>query len=405
MSALPSFQSLSPMPITSSAKPVILTTGIALAGSALVAVAGSGSPLSLLSAAALSISGLLGGLYLRREQRLQLAMVQETGERAEEHTRESRGNYLDSLHRLCDALLPRWQGHINSSRQQTESAVDGLIQEFQEISDKLSAAVLDSHQAAAGIADGEAGMLGVIDSSRTDLLALVTSLQAALDSKQGLLIEIRKLGSFTGELQSMAEEVAKIAGQTNLLALNAAIEAARAGEHGRGFAVVAGEVGKLSNLSGDIGKSIRQKVEAVGNAIAATLSAADSLSDKDGSSINQAEAVIQQVIGDFNSAATTLTQVASRLEQDSDDVRKQVDNILVNLQFQDRTNQILTAVENDITLLNRRLAKEQQAIDNDSAPTPFEVNQWLQRFEAVYTTREQFDPGKDSAAQSDITFF
>ncbi|HJW25000.1 MAG TPA: methyl-accepting chemotaxis protein [Rhodocyclaceae bacterium] len=384
-----------------------MTTGIAVAGGILTALAGNGSLPALLSALALAACGLMAGLHLRRDLGLRLAAAPPTGANDARVARHD--GYLDSLHRLCDALLPRWRNHINSSRQQTESAIGELVQEFQHISQRLSAAISDSRQAAGGIADDKDGMLGVIESSRRELLALVTSLGSALETKQALLVEIRRLGSFTGELETMAEEVGNIAGQTNLLALNAAIEAARAGEQGRGFAVVADEVRKLSTLSGSIGKSIRQKVETVSSAITATLSAADSLSEKDGNTISQAESVIQQVLGDFNQAAGTLAQVSGRLEQNSEDVRRQVDAILINLQFQDRISQILTAVENDIDRFGQRVGNEQHAIAGGGSPGQLDVDEWLRRFESQYSTTEQFDPSKTKdrgrAAESDITFF
>ena len=122
--------------------------------------------------------------------------------------------------------------------------------------------------------------MALFRASQDDLNAIIASLRSALEEKEALLKSVFELSAFTDELQKMAEDVGNIAGQTNLLALNAAIEAARAGEAGRGFAVVADEVRKLSNMSGETGKKISEKVGAVNQAIAATLVTASTRSSR-----------------------------------------------------------------------------------------------------------------------------
>ena len=46
-----------------------------------------------------------------------------------------------------------------------------------------------------------------------------------------------------------------------MLSLNASIESARAGDAGRGFAIVSSEIGKLTQNSGEINKSIKKTLK------------------------------------------------------------------------------------------------------------------------------------------------
>ncbi|OHC68154.1 MAG: hypothetical protein A2045_10740 [Rhodocyclales bacterium GWA2_65_20] len=306
------------------------------------------------------------------------------------------------MHRVAQAALPRWLHHIGLSRSQTEAAATGLTAEFRTILARLDQA-LEGSRVVSG--DG-GGMGGVIAGARQELAGMLQALQATLAEKQQMLQAVSHLETVTEELKRMAAAVADIAKQTNLLALNAAIEAARAGESGRGFAVVADEVRKLSDLSGSTGQQIRDKVEAANATMAAALNAAARMSQSDQILVADSEAAIGRVLGSFNAAATTLAAASRRLEEDSDAVRAQVEDVIVNLQFQDRVSQILAAVSGDVGRLDARLGEDAGQLAAGARPQPFDVDGWMQELEKTYTTLEQHAPGAaTAAAPTAITFF
>ena len=130
----------------------------------------------------------------------------------------------------------------------------------------------------------------------------------------------------------MAEDVAKIASQTNLLALNAAIEAARAGEAGRGFSVVADEVRKLSNLSGETGTRITEKVRIMGGSMQQMVERAEHLSSLEQGKIEQAGAIVNRVLGVLAGGVAQLELRVEELQHSSRHVEQAVTQVLVDLQ-------------------------------------------------------------------------
>lgn len=73
--------------------------------------------------------------------------------------------------------------------------------------------------------------------------------------------EVREARNLIEELNQKSLSLDKIESSQKMLSLNASIESARAGDAGRGFAIVASEIGKLTQNSGEINKSIKKTLK------------------------------------------------------------------------------------------------------------------------------------------------
>ncbi|AZF15632.1 methyl-accepting chemotaxis protein [Pseudomonas sp. R3-18-08] len=317
---------------------------------------------------------------------------------------------MDSRAQLDEVLLgamPIWAKQVESSRQQTEDAIVSLANRFTGIAARLQDTVQASQQAA-GELDGKAadGALEVLARSDSELSQVINSLKATQTSRDQTLAQVRSLTAYTGELRTMAADVAAIAAQTNLLALNAAIEAARAGEAGRGFAVVADAVRSLSSKSSETGQQMSAKVDIINNAITQLVQAASSSADQDSNSVAASENSIQLVLERFQNITGRLADSADLLKQESHGIRDEMTEVLVNLQFQDRVSQILSHVRDNMHALHEHLMQTRQSPDQAVA---VDARQWLARMEATYATDEQrrTHHGAASVQQNsqDITFF
>lgn len=344
--------------------------------------------------------GLLGFLYWQT-QSLADEEAKVRHHLAEIESRLSAQTVMPSaqLRSFFGGLLPVWERHVELGLHQSEAGITQIMQTFSRIYDQLQT-TLQASDVAAGAASEDGDLTTVLQRSEQALVQLVKSLRAGMHEQRALVAEMSALTQITEELKSMGDEVAGIASQTNLLALNAAIEAARAGEHGRGFAVVADEVRTLSTRSGETGLRIGKRIKQVNEVLKAAFQTMEGISESADKSVQISDQTIHQVVNDFRKFGERMFESSNLLAQEGNRVRKEIDQALVSLQYQDRVRQILEQVLTDMKKLEGRLADDAR----------LDLNQWLAEAERTYTTLEQSAARTNDAArlqpeQSSITFF
>ncbi len=270
---------------------------------------------------------------------------------------EDAGQQLDGLLR---EVLPVWQGNVQLARAQTQSAIDSLTARFVGIHERLEG-TLDPARHGAG---GE--ILQTVQHAADQLGGIATALEGMLSSRQALASRLDTLMAANDEIRRLAQQNEQLAGQTGVTDLLSSEQswqelAERSAENSRQIAARA--------------KSARQQIQAV-------LGASGETPAGEGEIVEQSRAVIDQVIADFRQSAMKLSSTVEQLEDESREVDREVCDILVHLQFQDRISQILDHVQHDIARL-RAAAAEDAPVALPSA------QQWLADLEKTYTTQEQ----------------
>lgn len=287
-------------------------------------------------------------------------------------------------------LLSIWQKQIDSSVKQSTLAIDGLTQQFTDITNNIALAV-DITSSSQNGNKRFSSISSVKESSeliKKELENLKVTLLQISQVEKSALEEINKLSGFMSQLTKMAGEVEALAEQTNLLALNAAIEAARAGEEGRGFAVVADEVRNLANQSKTTGMNIRKKIEVIGTSVDTILNAATNSSEVENKMAEKAGEVIREVITQHKFTAYTLAESDKLLVNMGKQVQKEISKVIIELQFQDRVSQRLKHVEANLQN-TQNLFEQTDGFDSHEVIQKF--NLLRQDIRESYTMAEETD--------------
>lgn len=331
---------------------------------------------------------------------------------AHDRQQQCRVEAEDSLHTrvrdTLDGVVPVVVRQIQTANEQTATGMGALVSRFSDINKRLDGALRASRDFIAGVdVNNKQGSVVEFARSEQELHSVIEQLQTSLAARNEILTNVRRLSAFADDLKRMGSDVATIARQTNLLALNAAVEAARAGEAGRGFAVVANQIRTLSELSGKTGNSITDKVQGINAAMAAAVTAAEDASAKEDDAFSASEQAINTVLTRLRDQAAGMSKAAELLQTENAGIKREISDVMVALQFQDRTSQILGHANEALTLLHQTLADHATGGDAGDA-----LSRIMSTLQSSYTTAEErinhhitTSSPAASAAAKEITFF
>jgi hypothetical protein len=123
----------------------------------------------------------------------------------------------------------------------------------------------------------------------------------------------------------------------------------------------------------------------------------------DDSTLLQAETNINQTLSLLSLAVTHYRSDVEALRSNAEQIRSEINNVLVALQFQDRVSQILTQVENNLLNLQKTIQKIQQQGSNRDG-NMIQVEEAVEHIEENYKlVSSPLNRAADSSA--DLTFF
>ncbi|MCU7836450.1 MAG: hypothetical protein KZQ83_14525 [gamma proteobacterium symbiont of Taylorina sp.] len=266
------------------------------------------------------------------------------------------------LHYTASAL-PVHIEQINNVVNETGNAVLNLGEHFSSLLDQINNNIEHSQQLKNKLLHEETGLIIRLQANEHVLEKLEASCEDNNTSSSALLDQFQEFRQHSDNIHQLADRIQDIAGTTNLLALNAAIEAARAGEHGRGFAVVADEVRNLSMQSTETGDEIRTSLDAFSEAMNQYDKNINQFIYNQKGMLEKFKDQMDDVTGELDDDIDILSQSMQGLVTDTKSVQTSVSEVMISLQFQDTTRQILEHVQEDLSKITSDIHELELLID------------------------------------------
>lgn len=145
--------------------------------------------------------------------------------------------------------------------------------------------------------------------------------------------QMKALGEYTNQMNTIIETITSIASSTSLLALNASIEAARAGESGRGFAVVAGQISELANQTKSATVNVTSLIENINTELKSVAAAVNVVIDSNQANSESAQVVSGSFMGiaqgteEIGTQTQALMDIVAELETANADIVENIQTI------------------------------------------------------------------------------
>jgi hypothetical protein len=154
--------------------------------------------------------------------------------------------------------------------------------------------------------------------------------------------DIEQARAWTADIIRLGQAVGQIASNARMLAFNARLEAARLGEHGRGFGVIADSIKELANQVARSNQAVGELAENLAHALPRLAADATQTSIATRTSVGELDShldLVQAALAGVRSKSWEALTAAATVARELQD---KANAVIHHLQFQDRTNQLLT---------------------------------------------------------------
>ena len=172
--------------------------------------------------------------------------------------------------------------------------------------------------------------------------------------------------------------------------------------------MVADEVRSLSVQSGETGRQITETISHFTSSVDETMKQATAAMEKELLLEEEGSATIHEVLESLEWMTKGMSESSEILKSESVVIVQEVNEIIMSLQFQDRTSQILIHVVDGLNELPKVISEQMQKVVSGDT-VGLDVSEILNTLKLNYTTAEEVslhdNTSVDSSSSNDIELF
>jgi methyl-accepting chemotaxis protein len=260
------------------------------------------------------------------------------------------GRYLPHLSRMSKQL--------KQTSAQIESSVVDVCTSFQGIAERARETVARTSGFLSSEGSGSSGRQsfeGLIETCSKTLVKILNTQEEASETSRRAIERVQEMDKASVKISAALLTLERIARENKMLAMNARIEAAHAGELGAGFNVVAVEVVSQTEKTQAVTAQVSELIASLRSLAGSTLGDLQRMIDKDRRRADECRNEVDESLRDMQAAHGEMKKMLTGMADEGTLLAGDIGSAVRGLQFQDRTNQQIAHVVEDLDTLYAKL--------------------------------------------------
>ncbi len=278
-----------------------------------------------------------------------------------EKERGEKQSIIEEVAYLCSAL-PVMKELAYLVIDKTEESAISLTENIFQISNKSSQVGNHIKRFLQEMFSGETSLKNNIDILSGEMKSINKLIDDFSSIKSRYIVDMKKINENVQVINSFLAGIRDVSDRTGLLAINSSIEAARVGSAGKGFSVLAGEIQGLASTSKEISIQIDEIVEVISETVKDSFDTLELEITTTLDELNNTHKDLSKISTDLNMKVSDVETYVKDSNTLSKTVTEQLNNVSVNMQYQDITRQILEHIMSTLSFYRTKLEEKEPEI-------------------------------------------